>query len=207
MKIYITGCAKSGTTLLARLMHSFGLPVHGSEISLHDFCESKAKNLVAKRSEYTIFSNILNGFDLEHQKNMIIKHDIKILNMYRNGVDVLESFENDWQYWNPLIWCESIRQMEAMKDLITTNVSYESLVERPNMMQSVIATGLGIIPEYKFTESHHKAPMDLFVTDNPRYKSRPIVMDRIGKSFNVKKPGIDIDYFNEKMENCGYERV
>lgn len=207
MKILITGCAKSGTTLLARLMHSFDIPVHTKEIRLKDLCLAKLSNLVGKRNEYTIFSNILNGVDLEHQKQMIIKYDIKILNIYRNGVDVMESFENDWQYWNPLIWCESIRQMEEMKDLITTNVSYESLVTEPDLIQSVIATGLGIEPEYKFSESHHKVPMNLFKTNNPRYKSRPIVKDRIGKRFNVRKPGIDIDYFNEKMEVCGYERV
>ncbi len=42
MRIYITGCAKTGTTLLRRLMNAFeGLSVAVDEMSLKRFLESE----------------------------------------------------------------------------------------------------------------------------------------------------------------------
>lgn len=207
MKIFITSCAKSGSTLLVRLMHSFGIPVHTEEISLLDLCKSDAPNIIGKRSEYTIFSNILQREELNNQKKLIKRNQIKVINIYRNGVDVMESFDRDWGYWNPLIWCESIRQMHAYRDLITINVKYEDLVRCPDMVQGVISNRLGIRPNYKFSEYTDKTPETLFPTKQERYKIRPIVSDRIDKTFDVRKDGIDIDYFNRQMESLGYEKV
>jgi hypothetical protein len=188
-------------------MDSFGLPIHGNEISIEDFCKSQAKNIVGKRSEYTIFSNILQQKDLIEQKTLIKKHKIKVINIYRNGVDVLESFDNDWGYWNPLIWCESIRQMHAYPDLIVHNVSYEHLVRYPNLVQIALKRKLGLKPLYPFTEYTRKTNTALFPTDQERYKIRDISRDSIGKRFNVRKDGIDIDYFNRQMKSLGYDPV
>lgn len=207
MKIFITGCAKSGTTLLARLMHSFNIPVHSGEISLNDLIKSDINNIIGKRSEYTIFSNILQAKELNEQKKLIKQNDIKIINMYRNGVDVLESFNRDWGYWNPLIWCESIRQMQDYQDLIMLNVRYEDLVRYPNAIQNLIRVKIQVKPKYKFSEYTEKTPDALFPTDQERYKIRPINGDRIEKTFNVRKDGIDIDYFNKQMGSLGYGKV
>jgi len=207
MRIFITGCAKSGTTLLARLMHSFNIPVHSGEISLRDLTKSEVTNIVGKRSEYTIFSNILQRKDINEQKKLIKQKNINVINIYRNGVDVLESFERDWGYWNPLIWCESIRQMQDYQDLIMLNVRYEDLVRYPNAIQNLIRSKIQVKPEYKFSEYTENTPKELFPTNDKRYKIRPINGDRIEKNFNVRKDGIDIDYFNRQMESLGYEPV
>jgi len=207
MKIFITGCAKSGTTLLARLMDSFGHIIATEETSLHGLCQSEHNNIVCKRSEYSIFSNILTRKDLNNQKQLIKKKGIKVINIYRNGVDIMESFERDWGYWNPLIWCESIRQMQEYRALIAVNIRYEALVESPDVIQRYIASRLGLKPNYLFSEYTEKTPETIFPTDQERYKIRPISSDRIGKQFDVRKPGIDIDYFNQQMESLGYEKV
>lgn len=207
MKIFITGAAKSGTTLLARLMHSFGMPIATEETSLIGLTESKHKKVVCKRSEYSIFSNILKAQELEAQKQLIRTNHIRVINIYRNGVDVLESFERDWGYWNPLIWCESIRQMHVYSSLITVNVKYEDLVRHPDMVQNYIGGSLGLTPDYKFSQYTEKTPKSLFPTNQDRYKIRPISDSRTGKQFDVRKPGIDIDYFNRQMESLGYERI
>ena len=206
-KIFITGAAKSGTTLLARLMNSYGIPVTSEEVSISGLAKSQYSNIVSKRSEYTIFSNILKADDLIKQKQLIKKNQIKVINIYRNGVDVLESFERDWGYWNPLIWCESIRQMHAYPDLIALNVQYESLVRYPDQMQTLISVALGINPMYKFSEYTQNTPDTLFPTEQERYKVRDISRDSIGKTFDVRKPGIDIDYFNRQMKSLGYDEV
>lgn len=207
MKIFITGAAKSGTTLLARLMHSFDMPINAEEITISDLCKSDYGNVVGKRTEYSIFSNILQRKDLNRQKKLIKKHHITVINIYRNGVDVLESFERDWGYWNPHIWCESIRQMHAFPDLIRVNVKYEDLVRFPDDTQQQISKKIGKKFQYKFSEYVEKAPEGLFPTTDERYKIRPIVTDRIQKRFDINKPGIDIDYFNKQMESLGYEQL
>ena len=207
MKIYITGIAKSGTTLLARLFYTFGLPIHVEEIRLIDLCKSEETTLVGKRTEYTLFSNILNRADLSKQIDCIKYYDIKIINIYRNGVDVLESFERDWGYWNPLIWCEGIRQMLVYPELLTCNIQYERLIEEPDVIQKEIADKLGLNILCKFSDYPDYLPEGIFPTEVERYKPRSISNASIGKKFNINKPGIDIDYFNEQMKFLGYDTV
>ena len=57
MKIFITGCAKSGTTLVRRLFNAYDLNVAVEEMSLLDFYLSDFD--VAKRTADSIFSNII----------------------------------------------------------------------------------------------------------------------------------------------------
>lgn len=53
LKIFVTGCARSGTTLLQRLFFSFdNIEIIPKEIKLENFCAYKSdKILVGKRIE------------------------------------------------------------------------------------------------------------------------------------------------------------
>jgi len=71
-KFYITGCAKTGTTLLRRLFNAFDLNVYNkTEIHLSQFI-SESKYDVGKRTEGSIFSDVIN-------QTMIDKNQIKII--------------------------------------------------------------------------------------------------------------------------------
>jgi len=69
-KIYITGCARSGTTLLARLFHAFdNCQIMSEECSLEDFAKIDMSDqdcdfLVGKRTEQSIFSNTLSDLEV-----------------------------------------------------------------------------------------------------------------------------------------------
>ena len=65
-KIYITGCAKTGTTLLRRLFNAFDLKVYNKdEIELVNFLNSDFD--VGKRTFNTMFSNVLNEEEIKRQ--------------------------------------------------------------------------------------------------------------------------------------------
>ena len=203
MKILITGCAKSGTTLLARMCTAFDIEVSNSEISL-DGLLSLEGDVLGKRSEFTIFGNILSEDELRRQRHKI--KDVIVINMYRNGVDVLESFWSSWGVWNPLIWCESVRQSIDYTDLISLNVKYEDLIDNPNRVQYDIQQLTGLSATNLFSEYPDYVPDYCFPSTKKGYVLEPIHKERIGKDFDINKKGIDKDYFNEQMTILGYDK-
>jgi len=87
-KIYITGCAKSGTTLVRRLFNAFkDLKVYNyGEIIPIDFIKSNYD--VGKRFS-SIFSGKVNDSLVQQQLSMF--KDITIIDVLRNKEDVLKS--------------------------------------------------------------------------------------------------------------------
>jgi len=204
MKIFITGCAKSGTTLLARLFNAFDCQVVNEEISLEGLIGIEHNGiLVGKRSEYSIFSQILNRKDFVKQKNLLDK--VIVINVVRNGGDVFESFEASWGVWNPMIWCTAINEARVNDNLIDITVKYEDLIATPDVVQEMIAETLGLKILCDFTYYPLFVPEHCFKSNNERYLLQEIHNARIGKPFKLKR-GIDIDYFNELMEYCGYDK-
>ena len=83
-KIFITGCARSGTTLLARMFHAFeDVSVVENECTLEDFTEYCSANeghfriIVGKRTERSIFSNVLSEEETQKQLKLIEDNDHK----------------------------------------------------------------------------------------------------------------------------------
>ena len=75
--IFITGCARSGTTLLRRLFHCFkDVEVIPNEIRARELveigAESKAQAVVAKRWCGSIFSNKVSGEQWGEDVKMIL---------------------------------------------------------------------------------------------------------------------------------------
>ena len=96
-KVYITGCARSGTTLLARMFHAFNdTYVINEEVGLNDFIQYCYEErdlhsvIVGKRTEYSIFSNILSQDKIEESLNCLVGADIIVINCIRDGRYLIE---------------------------------------------------------------------------------------------------------------------
>jgi len=203
MKIFIVGCAKSGTTLLARMCVAFDIPVVNEEVSIDGLLKIK-EDVIGKRSEFTLFGNILPEKEIRRQRELM--KDVIVINMYRNGVDVLESFWNGWGVWNPLIWCESIRQSLDHGDLINLNIKYEDLIEDPDKIQEQIQHITGLSSTNLFSEYPSFVPDYCFPSTKRGYTLEPIHNERINKGFNINRDGIDIKYFKKQMNTIGYDK-
>jgi len=211
-RIFITGCAKSGTTLLQQLFYSFeDTAIIPNERRLSEFFEDRIKDLilgkkivVMKRKSRSILSNFVRSRKLEISIEIILEHDIKIVNIFRDGRDV--SYEQ-----NPYIygrWIRSIEMMQTLQRFITLNIKYEDLIKSPDRTQKKIADGLGLIIKYKFSEYPNFVPEEEFKIDGEKsYKRRPIMTDRIGKNLDEYKricPPELVQKFEEKLKWLGY---
>ncbi len=209
MKIYITGCAKSGTTLLARLMHAFdGIQHLNEEVTLTDFVGMPCKTncLLGKRSEFTVFSQILKKDEKERQLELITKHDIKIINVVRDGRDVVKSFYDDWGYWNPLIWIDAIDQMKEYPQYISSTIWYEDIVNKPNMVQYALMKHFNLDKVHRFTDYPKFTPGYSYASKKKNYKQRKINTGSTNKDKNFyKKRPNDIEYFDKQLKHLGYD--
>lgn len=135
-KFYITGCAKTGTTLLRRLFNGFDLKVYNKEeIHLYNFINQN-DYVVGKRTAGSIFSDILNQNAIDKFLHTIRKNDVKIINITRNREDTLKSTN---RYVKPKRYDESIRQSELYSDYISYNITYEELVKNPDKIQNELS--------------------------------------------------------------------
>ena len=143
MRIWITGCARSGTTLLRRLFHAFrGTEIVPYEIDLDAFLSMEAPEgaiLVGKRTVASIFSNCLPLEEGKRQLELLQgRPDVHVLNIYRDGRDVVES-----EYAPPHRWYESLRQMLLAQEhsLLPTlaTIRYEDMVGDPDGTQKGLA--------------------------------------------------------------------
>ena len=148
MRIYITGCAKTGTTLLRRLMNAFeGLSVAVDEMSLKRFLESEYD--VAKRNAKQIFSLGVDNDFIDEAINLITENDVKILHIHRNKEDVLKS---DNGYVPEQRYDDVEDQMFKYKKHITHIVHFEELTHNPDKVQKEIADALGLKIKHKSSD-------------------------------------------------------
>ena len=129
-KIYITGCAKSGTTLVRRLFNAFEeLNVYNKkEITPADFINSEYD--VGKRSYISLFSGKMNKQSI--QQHTKIYQNLIVIDVLRNKKDVLKS---DNGYVTADRYDACIEQRKQYGTLIHYTIIYEKLIENPNQIQ------------------------------------------------------------------------
>jgi len=176
-RIYIVGCAHSGTTLLRRLFHAFsGVRVVPYEIDLDAFAAMEVppgEVLVGKRTISTIFSNQLDPAEGRRQRELLISRpDIELLCVYRDGRDVVLADNAP-----PARWLSSIHQMVLWDDMLLS-VKYEDLVTWPDRIQGHLAAHYGL--EIRHPWSAYPA---FFPGDDHKsiYPPRAIGPHRVGK--------------------------
>lgn len=179
-RIYIVGCARSGTTLLRRLFHAFGnCEVVPHEIDLDSFAAMEApedKVLVGKRTVATVFSNQLAPDEGRRQIALLrSRPDIRVLCIYRDGRDVVESEAQA----DPARWLSCMHQMVVWPDLVLS-LRYEDLVREPDRLQAHLANHYGLRVDYLWSEYPRFFPPggDDHID---RYAPQPIGTQRIGK--------------------------
>lgn len=211
-RIYVTGCARSGTTLLKRLFYAFeDVEIIRSEIKLSDFIKEKfnTKYIVGKRWTETIFSDIANPEKIKEDIDCIRENDIFIVNIYRDGRDVIEGVMDTGKRVSAKRWIETIRQMFRYGHLINCLITYELLVTSPNLVQNYIAHKFNLKPKKKFSDYPDFVPnTDFAAVRDHSYKPRRISTDRIGKDLDLYKTLYpdDIQEFEKYLEILGYAK-
>ena len=158
-KIFITGCAKSGTTLLLRMCYAFKdtevlyrKGFDGHELPFNDFInyQSDSKFVIGKRHPPALLSNVLTE-ELDRQGKEVVKNNIAIINVVRDGRDVILS---DGKYVKPKRWIESIQQRknDVFGNLIMVEVKYEDLIRNPQLVQTQMEEAFGMESHSKFSD-------------------------------------------------------
>jgi len=147
-KILITGCAKTGTTLVRRLFNAYDLNVFNSdEISLDGLIDSDYD--VGKRTYLTIFSNLLSEEEINRQLNLIKDNDIKIVNIVRDKESTLKS-TNGWVKEDR--YDECMRQATELSQYIDYTINYSDLISNPNSVQESLSKVLNLKIIHKWSD-------------------------------------------------------
>ena len=181
MKIYIVGCAKSGTWLLLWLFYGF------ENIHIIDYMEERPishlqerrleneKIGVWKRSWNMIFSHKRDTLSpsLERQLEIIQEEDIKIVYIKRNKEDVLKS-DGGWVDEERYDDCE--KQASEFAEHINCVVDYDVLLRNPNETQLHVKDCLGLQILHKWSDFPDFVPDDVFKIHEgkPNYSKRRI---------------------------------
>ena len=147
-KILITGCAKTGTTLVRRLFNAFDLKVFNqSEISLDKLIKSDCD--VGKRRSATIFSNLLEEKELRRQIALIQKHNIRVVNIVRDKASTLKSTNG---YVTEERYDECMRQARELSQHIDYTISYSDLISNPDNVQGAVSKALNLRIVHKWSD-------------------------------------------------------
>lgn len=158
-KIFITGCAKSGTTLLLRMCYAFKNTevlyregFDGHELSFDQFMnhETTSDFVIGKRHPPALLSNVLVK-EFEQQYATIVKDKIGVINVVRDGRDVVLS---DGGHVKPRRWIESVKQRhpDIYGDIVNLEVRYEDLVRNPEKIQKQMEEMFGLESRNSFSE-------------------------------------------------------
>lgn len=191
-KIFITGCAKSGTTLLLRMCFAFKnaetlyrTGFNGHELTLSEFLntDTDKRFLIGKRLPPFLLSNT-EGPEFEDQLRWIRRNDIGIINVIRDGRDVVLS---DGNYVKPERWISSMEQREKYSDIINYEIRYEDLIKDPNRIQENMCN------IFALQRGHHFSEYPEYVKDWV-YDWNVSVTGRAGKQ--------ESDYGKRKLSNA-----
>ena len=150
-KILITGCAKSGTTLLRRLFHAYNLNVCVEEGTIQLLIDSDYN--VVKRTADTILSHHHNWHmrrkEIKKQRRLILDNDIIVINIIRDKVDVVRS---DNGYVTSKRYNACLSQSHNNRDIIDITVYFNELIKDPDRVQCDISNKLGLTPEFMWSD-------------------------------------------------------
>jgi len=146
MKILITGCAKSGTTLVRRLFNAFNCDVYNQkELNVFEFA-SKENVMVAKRDCDSLFSNTISKEDIESQIFFCYKNNIKILNVIRDDSILFKHPHIEQR------WIDSIKDASKYQGAISHTIYYKDLIANPDKEQQKVAMAFGLVCVHKWSE-------------------------------------------------------
>ena len=201
--VFITGCAKTGTTLLMRLFFAFeGVTVIPQEIGFNTFLrEVEGKSMTAgKRGARDIFSNVMTPEEEEEKAEAVLSSGVRIVNCIRDGRDCLAG-SGYGATVTPFRWIASMQQAERWPHLIASTVKYRRLCEDPDAVQADLSVDLNLTPLAPFSDYPSFVPREVFevpsVQGLDRYGPRPIDESSIGRAGENGRPEMDPDVMEE----------
>lgn len=192
---------------MKRLFYAFrGVSVVIPEIGLYDLIQESGDIVVGKRTSSDILSNDVPENITKRHLRLIEKHDVKILNMLRDGRDVIESR----MFATPKRWVASMRDYVKYRDYVDYTCFYERLVDHPNIIQAEISSKFGLVPIHPFKSYPSFVPDEAFNDGQMAvYPSRPIYTDGVRKDYNWRRLVHDtkefckyIDIFQELLQEA-----
>lgn len=139
--------------------------------------------------------------------DVITKNNVKVLNIYRDGRDAIES---GWHI-NCERWIHSIRQMKRAKNCIFYNLGYEELVLLPDLIQGELGGKFNLKAKRLFSEYPDFVPSEVLLKEQGEsYRGRPITTDRIGKNLELYRetcPENLLFDFERYLEELNYKEV
>lgn len=212
LKLFITGCAKSGTTLLLRLFNYFK-DVHvvydgdSNEVYLEMLNQASLdfEIVIGKRKWNHILSYPLDDNTLGQQEKYIVDNDIKIINIIRDGRDVVLS---DDKWVPPSRWISCIEQRKRFEHVIKLEVKYEDIIYHPDDMQDKISKKFNLEIEHKFSDYPNHLDEGIFTKKGGNlYTARPISATSIHKDLekykNLCSPK-ELIIFDDLLKGLGY---
>lgn len=171
MKIFITGCAKTGTTLVRRLFNAFDLKVYNhTEMSLDWFLNSNYQ--VCKRTVRAPFSNSYpNQETLLDDLDKLRVNRLTVINVTRNKADTTKSSNG---YVSSERYDECERQVAQYGEHIAFTIPYERLMIEPDEIQKELATILGLTILHKWSDYPNFINKDEERVNSGIYELRPI---------------------------------
>jgi len=217
MKILVTGCGISGTVLLTRLMSTFdnilednqvGHPkevFQGTKLRQYMLMDDSDKVLIRKGNHGMLFNGIIDEQEQEKQATRIYPK-LKVINIIRNGRDVLES--------KPVpgianLWIACIDQYFNYNHVIDANVRFEELLQSPDDVQDSLGEQLEFKWSHRFS-SYPKFLQPPFTWSiKASHKLRTLDTTRINKQVSesaIKSIcGSKYSHFCELQERLGYD--
>jgi len=184
MKIYITGCGRSGTTLLRRMFYSFGdVVILDKEISLSAFVRlGDSGVLVAKRHVGGLMSAAMPLYIERRDVILAKRNKIRLVHMMRCGKDVVDLAHGDIAQR----WVACFEAYLRQHPIVTIPVFYEQLVSRPDDVQRQIAARLNLEACRKFSDYPSFVPESGFreTVGRPRYEARPLDNSGVDKEYD-----------------------
>lgn len=154
MQIFISGCAKTRTTLVQWLFTAFkDCVVFPGELPLETFRQSNLRyfpvNMVIKRTIDSIFAHALSADKYKDQICRIKVDGIKVVRVTRNREDTLKS-DNGYVSADRYDACE--QQAKNWADLITYTLNSDRLIAEPDAVQKEVADALGLEIVHRWSE-------------------------------------------------------
>lgn len=179
--VFVTGCARSGTSLLHRCLSTLPEPVYyWSENSLAQLWHEPpkaGKHIVLKRRAlcYAFFHAIPKNIYIIH----IVRNPLATLTSRVKGVDMPYVKPDRWRA-EYLAFCK-LRKRHPANRLVV--VRYEDLIANPDQLQAQIASALGLTFEQPFSAYHTRDHLDMKVDKHTGEKRiwHPIEPERAKK--------------------------
>jgi len=129
-----------------------------------------------------------------------------VVNIVRDGRNVVKSYVKSWGHYNPFEWMECIQQAQYKSELIKLQLKYEDLLSDPNGVQSQIQQAFELERKMLFSDYPKFVPNNNRKPSSHSYNLRPIDATKIrpDKTSYLRRPN-DVEYFNQLLTGLNYE--